>query len=205
MANTVTPTTPTVLSDPIAAESVASGSMGTAGVVNLLTKWSAKVFPRIGRTVATALTTATPPRIYIRKLHNGTATLHPSVNLDCVANVIACNATTLAGTVALGQTTGTLTTGTGFTAGDLVCLSSGASRTEFLRISKVASTTIVTWDSLPRVAHASGDTICNQADIFPPVTLEGGFEYEVRTDNGAGGQTCIFELLGESYDSDTIT
>lgn len=202
----VTPTTPNVISpDPIVAESIASGSMGAQTILDLRTVWYAKLFPAIGRVTATALTTAAPPRIRIRALHNGTASNFASLSpLDCVANVAATNATTLNGGVSAGAPSFVVTSGTGWVQGDLFCMSSGSSRVEFGRVSKVSGTTI-TPDFPIQIAHNSGDTITRSADIFAPVYVPGGLEYLVQSDNGNGGQTCIFQCFGETYPSDTIT
>src|SRR6185312_9944881 len=94
----VNPTTPGIPSDPIAAESIATGAQGTRGTLDIRTKFGAWLYARIGRTVATALTTATPPVIRIRRTHNNDNIENPTTVYDWTANVAAVNKGTLTAT-----------------------------------------------------------------------------------------------------------
>lgn len=198
----VTPTTPTVLSAPIVAAVIATATLGTRGTLDLRTKWGAWVYPRIGRRAATALTVAS--RIVIRRTFNNDATLHVSQSMDRVSSTAAVTATTLNGSTSIAATTAILTSGTGFAAGDIICFSdASATEVEFARVSSISTNTI-TLDAALKLAHTSGIVVSNGADVFAPMFLPGGATYEFRADNGASGQSVVFELLAASYDSDTI-
>jgi hypothetical protein len=198
----VTPTTPTVVTAPIPAAVLATATLGTRSTLDLRTKWGAWVYPRIGRRAATALTVAC--RIVIRRTFNNDATLHVSQSLDRVSSTAAVIATTLNGNTSIGATTAVLTSGTSFAAGDIVCLSdASATEVEFARVSSISTNTL-TFDAPLKLAHTSGIAVTNGADVFAPVFLAGGATYEFRADNGASGQSVVFELLAATYDSDTI-
>ena len=189
----------------IAVESVATAALGTRQTLDIRSKWGAFLFSKISRTVAAALTTATPPRIQIRRTYNNDAGIHPEQSYDHVSNVAAALLGTLGATVAISQAQITITGGTSFVSGDIVSmwLSGGVSRYETGEISFKNSATVATLTEPAKVAHASGDLITTMADIkttWVPLGM-----YSLKSNNGAGGQTCLFEVLAETYDTDTIT
>lgn len=197
----VTPTSPTYSSVIAVASFSSSATPGTTVTLDLKTKFGAYLYVRIGRNAATALTRA--GYVAVRPTDNQTL-IFPNTNYDCVSSTGAVNATTLSAGASIGATTASLTSATGFAAGQTVCLNSSGSRIEFAQVCDLTTTTITIdrsggW----RVAHNSGDTITWGADVFR-VWLPGMDVYEITPVNNSG-QTLIIGVDAAVYDSDTIT
>jgi hypothetical protein len=193
------PTSPT-FSTPITAASFATSvNPGTTVTLDLLTKFGAWLYCRIGRNAATALTRA--GYIAIRPSDNN-ALIFPNTNYDFVSSITAVNATTLNGASSLGTTTAVLTTNTGFAAGQTVCLNASGSRIEFAQVADLTTSTITIDRSGGfRVTHNSGDTITWGADVGR-IWIPGGDIWEITPVNNSG-QTLIMGVDAAVYASDT--
>lgn len=201
----VTPTTPTIVSAPVPAVVLATATVGTRSTLDLRTAWGAWVFVRIGRRVVTALTVAA--RVVIRPTINGDTIIHPGQSMDRVSSTAAAGAkTTLSGATSIGAQSIPLTSATGFAAGDIICLHSddtSAARVEFARVSSVSGSNLIP-DSPLKLAHSSADACSNGADVFARMFIPGGSTYEIFAENGASGQSLVFEVQAQTYPSDSI-
>lgn len=200
----LTPTTPTFLSPaPIPVAVLADGAIGTVYTLDLRTKFGAWLLTRIGRRAATALTRA--GYVAVRRTFSGGFT-HPSTAYDRVSNVAAAASTTVASGGASGTNTVVLTSATGFSIGDTICLhsdDSSANRVEFSRITGISTNTLTVERNFT-VSHNAGDRVTNQADVFDALWVPGGDQYAIYAVNSSG-QGLVFHAEAETYDSDTIT
>lgn len=201
---TTNPTTPT-FGTAIAAEIVTTGNKGTRGTLDLRTSWGAWLYVRIGRIAATALTRS--GYVMVRKQRNnaGTLLVHPSTALDRVSGIAASNVTTLTGALTANgsNATATITTTTGFTVGDTVCIwESGPTAVEFAKVLSGPTASVLTFEEPYLSNHANGANISRMADIFDPLWLSGGDQYEFYSQNNSG-QSLLFEAYYAQYVSDT--
>lgn len=201
---TANPSTPTF--SQVLLQVLASGTtLGTKYTLDLKTKFGAFVVPMIGRRAATALTR--PGYVAIRRTHNEDASNQiPSTFFDFVSSIAAVTSNTVSSGGAAGTNTCVLTSGTGFAAEQWACLHSddtNANRVEFVRLIDLTTNTIAV-DRNFKVSHNASDRITNGADVSGPIWLPGGDVYEIGAVNNSG-QSLVFQVLAQTYDSDTIT
>jgi len=200
---TANPSTPTF--SQILLQVLASGTtLGTKFTLDLKTKFGAFVVPMIGRRGATALTR--PGYIAIRRTQNDDSSNQiPSTFFDFVSSIATVNSTTVSSGGSSGTNTVVLASGTGFAAEQWVCLHSddtNCSRVEFVRTIDLTSATIAI-DRNFKVSHNASDRVTNGADVSGPIWLPGGDIYEFGAVNNSG-QALLFQVLAQTYDSDTI-
>lgn len=103
----------------------------------------------------------------------------------------ASNLTTLSATPGIPGNIISLTSGTGFAAGQFCGIIDSTTTPgviEFTRTSKISGTTLTLDRNLENTAIASGNTITNNAIIIPPIWLDGvqqQGDIEIVFDNGA--------------------
>jgi hypothetical protein len=201
MPSVVTRTSPT-FSQVEAPVVLASGTNGTLRSLDLKTKFGAWVYVRMGRRVATSLTRAA--YVAIRRTDNDTLVL-PMQVYDAISQTATAQSNTLSAGASIGDETITLTSATGFAAGDTICMHSddtSANRVEFARIVSISSNTLTLERGL-RVAHNSSDRVTSLADVAQ-VYIPGGDHYGIRCINGSG-QSMLFAVDVVVDDSETIT
>jgi len=190
----------------LAAQSLAKGSI-VRGTIDLTAYPGAYILPRIGRGGTTALGTAIS--VLIRRVYGGSSgtRIHPASGQNRLGGTTAAASTTCATSDSnSGQSVLTVSSGTGFAAGDLLCIAdAGLTRTEFGRIAKI-SAAVITLDAPLQYTHtsAAADTVRNQSDVFTPIWCPGGALWEVIFDYGASasGETVVVEALAQKYTSD---
>jgi hypothetical protein len=167
-----------------------SATPGTAVALDLRGKEGAWVLVRIGRNAATALTRSA--YVSIRRTDDDTI-IHPDNSYDCISSTVAVNATTVSSGGAAGATTVVLASGTGFAAGQQVCLQLSGARCEFVQITDLNSATI-TIDRTAgfRVSHDASDVVTNGADIFTR-WVPGGDQWTITPVNNSG-QTVVMSV-----------
>lgn len=178
------------------------------GTLDLRVKFGAWVQIALGRGGTTAITNAL--NIRCRRIDNGGASpvgLQTAPLPPLASSLTAANSTTVASDSASGQAVLHLTSGTGFAAGQIICVQDsggGITRLEFATISKVA-TNDLTLDAPLRYLHTAvqADTVRNQADLFAPIWLEGGALWEVVFDYGAeaSAQSVTILCVAQTLDS----
>ena len=178
MATIFTPT-PGTFTNLVPATSLASGTtLGTLATLDLTGKIGAYLYPRIGRNAATALTRS--GYLAVRPSGKSSTVLVSSV-YDLVSSTVAAAASTVASGGASGANQVTLASGTGFAAGDVVCLQLAAARLEFARVIDVTGA-VLTVDRNFRTSHSASDVVTNQSDTWGRVWLPGDEIYEVTPD-----------------------
>ena len=197
MATIFTPT-PGAFTNLVPATALASGTtLGTKQTLDLTGKVGAFLYARIGRNAATALTRSG----YLAVRPTGKGTFNSTATAyDRISSAGACAATTVASGGAAAATSVVLTSGTGFAAGDVVCLQLAGARLEFGRVIDLTTNTL-TVDQAFRTSHSAADVACNGSDVFDRLWLPGDEIYEVTPVNNSG-QTLIFMADYLPYASD---
>ena len=179
---------------------LATGSQGTVRTLDLCEKYGAVILSRMGRRVVTALTRAA--FISIRRTHGNTLVSNAQT-YDIQSQTAAVVAPTVSSGGASGTNTVTVSSVTGLTVGDTICLhSAAAERVEFARIFSIAGL-VLTVEKNFRVSHNATDIVTNLADdrqMFIP----GGDIYEITCHNNSG-QSILFEVYATTDNGDTIT
>ena len=191
----------------IAASTLAAGNK-TRGTLDLRSKFGAFLFVRLGRKGSTAPASAI--QVQVRRVLNNDAAggIHPASPVPLAGSVSTGQATTVNADSASGQSVLNVASVTNFAAGDVICIyDSGFTRLEFQRVSKVSGSTLVLDDNLGYThTAAQADNVTRIADVFPPIWLHGGTLWEVVVDYGASGSGAdyVVQVLGQTYDSDTV-
>jgi len=176
--------------------------------VNLRSVYGARLFIAIGRTNATAYT-GNAPTVIVRPYPTSAGTINfraPATQHSFQCGSVTAVAPTISGAVSAAATSFAVSSATGLTVGDLMCLSPGDSgQEEWIRISRINSTTIYP-DAPVLNAHDNADTATNQADCFE-VWVPGGSYYEVIIDYGgaSAGPGLRAQIYYQTYDSDTTS
>lgn len=188
---------------PLAAQYVATATMTTrTTTLDLRGKFGAWIYVRIGRHAVTVLNTAA--KVIVRPAYSNDAVIHPSSPEFTSSVVVATASSTLSGATAIADTTITLASGTGFAAGDAICIHSDDTsglRIEFAEVFSVSGA-VLTLTAPLKLAHNNADRVVNGADIFARRWVAGGDVIVVRGLNYSN-QNLLMEVLAETYDSDT--
>lgn len=191
----------------IAVTTLARGST-SRGVLDLRTKYGSFIFNKIGRGGTNALSNGVV--ILVRRvLNNDGATagaVHPFFTSQ-TSGTTAASSTTVNSDSNSGQSTLNVTSISGFSAGDYICIQDsggGVTRLEWQRVSKT-SAGVLTLDRNLTFTHSSvqADTIRSAADVFAPIFVDGGSLYEVIFDYGddSTGDTVTISSLAQTFDS----
>lgn len=193
----------------VSAQVMARAATPVRGTIDLRSKIGARLFIRIGRGGTAAITNGV--NVLVRPVVNngGAGGTHPAASWSQITGTTAANSTTVSSTSNSGQNVLTVASGTGFAAGQIICIQDsggGVTRLEFARISKISGGTI-TLDAPLNYTHTSAqaDTVRNQADVFIAPFIEGGTLYEVIFDYGddSAGDSVTIQCLAQTYDTDT--
>ena len=191
-----------VLSDQV----LARGSTVKA-TLNLTAKLGAWLMLALGRGGTTALTNGVNWEIRPRNQASAVGSHPGAARTSRVSSTTACNSTTVSTTSNSGQAVLTVASGTGFAAGQIICIQDsggGVTRLEWARISKISGGTITLDDNL-QYTHTSGqaDTVRNQADVFDKIWLDPGLVWDVIADYGddTAGESITLRAIAERWDS----
>jgi hypothetical protein len=145
----------------------ASGAVTVGSAVDVSAKFAAKVFVKMGRTVATALGNEVAFRLEASAKASGNDEWYPIYEWTSATGKTACNATTLNGATTAGNATSVLASGTGFTAGDKLYFRETGTpgNSEWSRVQSIASAT-VTFEEVQTRNHTSGITVTDYAELF---------------------------------------
>jgi hypothetical protein len=199
----------------ISSRVLARGSVKRA-IIDLTSAYEGLLFLRVGRSGTTALSSTAGVAgvsIQVRRLFNGSSKKHPSSNFSRLTGTTAAavgqinNASGYAaGTSTFVVDGSSLVPASGYeqylcfwgTASDPSGLSddSTLSNCEFAKWAKGTSTSL-TIDSPTEFNRIDNEYVTTQADIFAPITLPGGHQWEVIFDYGddTGGQNVAIEAL----------
>jgi hypothetical protein len=191
----------------LAATTISNGGLSRA-TLDLRTKYGAFLFAMLGRKGTT--TPGAAIKVFLRRvLNDGTAgpAIAP-VYAPLLSNLNTTNQSTINADAAAAATSIVVASGTGFAAGDTICIYDASfTRLEFKTVSKVSGTTITLCEPLD-YAHtaAQADNVSRQADVFGPIWCGGGSLWEVIFDYGgtATGSDVVVICLAQTFDSQTI-
>ena len=190
----------------VSAQVLARGST-VRGTIDLRGKLGAYLHVSIGRGGTAALTNGV--EVLVRRVLNndGAGGVHPGTWALLKSGTTAASSTTVSSDSDSGQAVLTVSSGTGFAAGDVICIQDsggGVTRLEWARISKVSGGTL-TLDRNLTYTHTSAqaDTVRDNSDCFPPTWLDGGSLYEVIFDYGddAAGDSVTVRAVAQTLDS----
>jgi len=191
----------------VAATTLARGS-STRGTIDWRTKYGGFLFCKVGRTGTNALTDGVSV-IIRRVINNDGATagaVHPS-HILLTGGTAAANSTTINSDSNSAQNDVNVSSISGFSAGDFICIQDsggGVTRLEWHRVAKTA-TGVLTLDRPLLFSHTAvqADTVRNKSDIHVPTFVDGGSLYEVIFDycNDTSGDSVTVQALGQSFDS----
>ncbi len=188
-------------------QKVANGS-SARGTLNLNNKFGAYLFVRVARLSSTAPATGMyiRARRYVYDGANSRDVPHPGAIANLQDTTTAANLTTLNNTP--GSASVSLLSATGFAANQTVAIvdsTSSPTRCEFHQTSKLSGSTLTLDRNLANASIASGDTITNQALVFPPIWVDGGpnTTIEVVFDYGAeaNASPVAVEAWAQTLDS----
>lgn len=167
-----------------------SGVTGTA--LDVPTALAAAVFIHFARKAATAAGAGANIRIEASSRASGEG--HWYVVAPFTTQFAACTTTTVSGTEAAGQTAITLTSGTGFTAGEIIFFLNGTlANSEWHRIRSVSGATITLEDAI--VNAQTSANVYDAAEMFvAQLDLSGIKRIRAVVDTGLFTQDCVVEI-----------
>jgi hypothetical protein len=180
-------------------------------LIDWRTKWGGFVFVRVGRGGTTALTQGIP--VLLRRTINNGGTEHVGgATPGFLTQLVAAAATTCTASGSpnnAGVTSLTVAATTSFAFGDVVFIdgSGGTGNSEWVRVARVTSSTVLLLDAPTIFAHNNVlDKPRNKADQFT-AWLEGGATYELVIDYGASttGESVTIEAFAQTLDSIAVT
>lgn len=146
----------------------ATGVVTVGGAIDVATKVGpATAFIKMGRTVAAALTNNVKFRLEGSAKASGNDEWVPIYEFASGNGTTAASATTLNGATTAGNATSLLTSGTGFTAGDLVYIreTGTPANSEWSRIA-TQSVATSTWEEVQTRNHSTGVAVTDFAEMF---------------------------------------
>lgn len=187
-------------------QATAAVTLGSA--VDVSTKFSARVFVSVGRTVATALTNELNFRLEASAKSSGNDEWYPLYPFTTANGKTACNATTLNGATSAGATTCVVTSATGYAAGDILYFRETGTPgdSEWARIKSMSGTTVTFEEALTR-AHTNGITVTDLGErLSYEVNLDnvGRIRLAVDSASSASGQTVDVLAWVTTFDSASI-
>lgn len=153
----------------------------------------ATAFVKMGRTVATALGNQVKFRLEASAKTSGNDEWVPIYEWTSANGTTAASSTTLNGATTAGNTTSVLTSGTGFTAGDLAYFreTGTPANSEWSRVASIATNTVTHEEAQTR-NHTTGITVTDTAEMWAiPIDISGHVRVRlvVDTASAASGQT----------------
>lgn len=191
----------------LTAQATAVVTLGTA--VDVSTKIGpATAFVFMGRTVATALTNNVKFRIEASASSSGNDTWVPIAEWTSANGTTAASATTLNGATTAPNTTATLTSGTGFAAGDYAYFRETGvpGNSEWSRIKSQSGATS-TFEEAQTRNHSNSIAVTDLAESWViPLDISGYVRIRIVVDtaSAASGQTVdVYALLSTSDSAST--
>jgi hypothetical protein len=145
----------------------ASAAVTVGSAIDVSTKLGLRVFVKMGRTVATALTNQVGFRIEASPTTSGNDEWVPLVSWTSQSGTTAANSTTLNGATSAGASSITVTSATGITAGDFLYLreTGTPANSEWSRVATVSGTTVTPVDNLTR-AHTNSIAVTDLGESW---------------------------------------
>lgn len=162
--------------------------------VDVATKMGAQAFIKMGRTVATALTNEINFRIEASAKSSGNDEWYPVIQWTSSSGKTAASSTTLNdASFNAGDTVATLTSGTGFVAGDYVYFRETGTpgNSEWSRMKSVATNDITLEEATTR-NHTNGINVCDLSESWAfqiDCQAVGRLRLVVDSASAASGQT----------------
>lgn len=163
----------------VGATAVAPVALPTAAVtysaaIPVDTKMGITFFPRIGRTVAAALTAEVLMVVEASAQASGNDSWSPVFPFTSTSCKTAAASTTVAAglPVTAGDTTINLTLATNITAGDVLYIANATlANAEFVRVKSVSAAIATLYEACTR-SHAAGVAVTDLAEIFSPIYID---------------------------------
>lgn len=175
----------------IAPQTLANGAALAPALVDLRNADSAVVYTLIGRRNATAPTAEL--RVSVRRTLSNTQVI-PTRQFDVTnqSPTTAAAQTITTQAQSIGDNTVTVSSATGFVAGDVVCISNPAGGTAAHQWADViaVSGVVLTLAEPLSIAVASGDRVANLGTCISQV-VEGGDQIRVRVRNGTSQEMAV--------------
>jgi hypothetical protein len=179
----------------------ASAAVTVGSAIDVSTKLGLRIFVKMGRTVATALTNQVGFRIEASPTTSGNDEWVPLVSWTSQSGTTAANSTTLNGATSAGASTYSVASGTGLGSGNLIYLreTGTPANSEWSRVNGVSGTTVTPVDNLTR-AHTNSIAVTNLAESWV-------FDLDVQTVerirlvvDSASGNQGITAASGQTVD-----
>lgn len=185
----------------LAWQDIASAAEVISTAQNVATKFAVSLFIKVGRLTGT-LFTAGSPNIRVEVSASSTVGWIPLVTFQPSVGLATIGSTTLNGAIIAGATTALLTSGTNFTAGNLVFLGDASpANYELIRIKSVSTNTI-TFEEACANAHSNAAVVTNQAEEYvAQIDCTAISNLRVVADNISSGQGIKVEALMTTSDS----
>jgi hypothetical protein len=152
----------------LANQRVTASTVVVGSAFDLSGKMGGAVHVRFGRRVATASTAGANLRLEVSFKTSGTDAWSPWAIFT--TGFAACSSTTTSAQSNIGTNTLTLTSATGFAAGDVIYIDRADGDGEWARVKSVSGSVITLEDNLTATVN-SGVTVSDSAEIFSPVNL----------------------------------
>lgn len=181
----------------------------TRATLDLRAKWGAYLSVMLGRGGTTALTNGVDV-LCRRTLGNNTSLQLGAVpQVRSGATAAVSTTCTAAGTPNnAGVSSLTVASTTGFAAGDIIAIceaSPSATASEFARVARVTSATVLLLDAPTKFAHNdTGHTVRNQGDAWT-FWLDGGATWEIVVDYGDDSAGESVTLVASAQTLDAVT
>lgn len=187
--------TKTIQSQLLAWQDVTTGSVAISSALDVSTLIQASVYAHLARRSGTAFTAGWPNlRIEASAKSSGNDAWHPVTSIQMAVGASIAN-TTLNGAVSAGATSCVVTAATNIAAGDILLLKGDTDAgNELVRVKSVSGTT-VTFEEACTNAHASGNAVTDQAEMYYlSLDLAGIKRLRAVADNAGSGQTFALEV-----------
>jgi hypothetical protein len=177
----------------LALTQVATAVVTIGSAVDVATKFGAKVFVKMGRTVATALGNEVRFRLEASAKDSGNDEWVPVYEWSSASGKTTAVSTTLNGATTAGNTTSVLTSGTGFNAGSACYFreTGTPADSEWSRVKSLSSNTITLEEAQTR-NHTNSIVVTTLAEMFAldiDVSAFTRIRLVVDTATAASGQT----------------
>lgn len=182
----------------LAITNCATATITVGSAVDVSTKIGPAVaFIKLGRTAATALANQVKFRLEGSAKTSGNDEWIPIYEWTSNNATTAASSTTLNGATTAGNTTSTLTSGTGFGAGDLVYFKeSTLSNSEWSRLVGQSGTTS-TFEEAQTRNHANGITVSDTAEMWQiPIDIAGQVRIRFIVDCASAATTTAVDIVG---------
>lgn len=185
----------------------ASATITVGSAVDVSTKFSARYFVKMGRTVAAALTNEVLFRLEASAKSSGNDEWYPIYIWASQFGKTACNAPTLSGATTAGNTTSVLSSGTGITGGDILYFreTGTPANSEWARVKSISSATPTFEDAQTR-NHTSGIAVTDYGEMFSgDIDLSGVARLRLVVDSASNASGQTVDVLAWLVTLDSVT